>query len=139
MGLLLAGAGVGRSRTPVFAAPPSRSIPLIHTTDLYHPPQDPDDQIDLATVLALEECDLRGVVLDITETFLHPAPRGWDIAREPGFLPVRRMAELTGRAIPVAQGPHRPMERPACPPHEPAEVRRGRPGSRRIDLAESRK
>ena len=27
----------------------SGKIPLLHITDLYHPPQDPDDQLDLAT------------------------------------------------------------------------------------------
>ncbi len=83
-----------------------RKIPLIHTTDLYNPPQDPDDQIDLATVLALEEYDLRGVVLDITEKFLHPRPEGWDIARKPGLASVARMARITGKTIPVAEGPH---------------------------------
>ena len=56
--------------------PSMKRIPLIHVTDLYHPPQDPDDQLDLATVAALDEYDLKGVVLDITQRFLEPAPRG---------------------------------------------------------------
>jgi hypothetical protein len=104
-----AGAGAGAGRGP---SSPLRKIPLIHTTDLYDPPQDPDDQIDLATVFALEEYDLRGVVLDITEKFLHPKPGGWDIARKPGFESVARMARMTGKAMPVAQGPHRPLSDP---------------------------
>jgi hypothetical protein len=131
MGLLLAGTGMAGGRAPLAAAraggglataavaggckdsaPPAARIPLIHTTDLYHPPQDPDDQIDLATVLTLEEYDLLGVVLDITEKFLHPTPDGWDIAREPGFEPVARMAGATRRTIPVAQGPHHPLSHP---------------------------
>jgi len=112
MGLLLAGmgtAGGGRAGGGRDPGPPLRRIPLIHTTDLYDPPQDPDDQIDLATVFALEEYDLRGVVLDITEKFLHPKPEGLDIARKPGLESVARMARITGKTIPVAQGPHRPL------------------------------
>jgi hypothetical protein len=92
--------------------PTSRKVPLIHTTDLYDPPQDPDDQIDLATVFALEEYDVRGVVLDVTEKFLHPEPEGWDIARRPGSASVMAMERLTGRSIPVAQGPHHPLVDP---------------------------
>jgi len=102
-------AGAGRGGDPEQAR---RKIPLIHTTDLYDPPQDPDDQIDLATVVALEEYDVRGVVLDVTEKFLHPEPEGWDVARRPGFASVARMARLTGKAIPVAQGPHAPLADP---------------------------
>lgn len=131
MGLFLAGTGRFGGGVPVSVArvragldpcagvqagedpgPPSPKVPLIHTTDLYDPPQDPDDQIDLATVLALDEYDLRGVVLDVTEKFLHPKPEGWDIARRPGFESVARMARITGRAIPVAQGPHHPLADP---------------------------
>lgn len=104
-----ASTGLGSGRDP---GEPPRKIPLIHTTDLYDPPQDPDDQIDLATVLALEEYDVRGVVLDITEKFLDPKPEGWDIARKPGRESVARIARITGRTIPVAEGPHRPLADP---------------------------
>ncbi|MCG6988211.1 MAG: hypothetical protein LJF06_08525 [Gemmatimonadetes bacterium] len=131
MGLLVAGSGmaggelpaavigVAGRRGPLAVAgtgedpgEPAGSIPLIHVTDLYDPPQDPDDQIDLATVVALEEYDVLGVVLDITEKFLHARPEGWDIARKPGFESVAGMARITGRTIPVAQGPHRPLSHP---------------------------
>jgi pyrimidine-specific ribonucleoside hydrolase len=87
-------------------------IPLVHVTDLYHPPQDPDDHIDLATILGLEEYDLRGVVLDVTQKFLVAAPDGWDIPRDPGYVPVLQLAHLTGRAIPVAVGPTVPLAHP---------------------------
>lgn len=87
-------------------------IPLIHTTDLYHPPQDPDDQIDLATVLALDEFDLQGVVLDITQRFLEGAPKGFDIPRDPGFIPIAQIGYLLGRDIPVAMGPTEPLRNP---------------------------
>lgn len=84
-------------------------VPLVHVTDLYHPPQDPDDHIDLATILALPEYDLRGVVLDATRKFLLNKPEGWDIPRDPGYVPVAQLAHLTGRAIPVAAGPIDPL------------------------------
>lgn len=44
--------------TPTLGATgPTAKIPFIHTTDLYSPPQDPDDHVDLATVFALPELD----------------------------------------------------------------------------------
>ena len=92
--------------------PGKGKIPLVHTTDLYHPPQDPDDQIDLATVAALDEFDLRGVVLDVSARFLESAPEGFDIRRDPGFIPVVQLGYLLGRSIPVAAGPTRALASP---------------------------
>ena len=127
LGLLIAGGGIvgGKCVSGPFGRESSDAgrIPLIHITDLYHPPQDPDDQIDLATVLALEEYDLRGVVLDITQPFLQEAPEGFDITRDPGHVPVAQMAHITGRSIPAAQGPIHPLTHPRdtcqnAPPEE---------------------
>ena len=103
---LLPNHATGHSRNPTARA----AIPLVHITDLYHPPQDPDDHFDLATILALEEYDLRGVILDGTERFLNPSPVGSDILRDPGFIPVVQMAYLLGRDIPVAAGPRYPLK-----------------------------
>lgn len=88
----------------------SGKIPLIHITDLYHPPQDPDDSLDLATIMAFEEFDLKAVLFDITQKFLDPAPVGWDIPRDPGYVPVAQMAWLTSKHIPCAVGPHQPLK-----------------------------
>jgi hypothetical protein len=88
------------------------SIPLIHITDLYHPPQDPDDHFDLATIAALEEYDLKAVILDVTERFLNPPPDASDVRREPGFIPATQMASLLGRHIPVATGPREQLASP---------------------------
>lgn len=84
-------------------------IPFIHITDLYHPPQDPDDHFDLATVMALPEFDLKCVILDTTTKFLHASPQGFDISRDPGFVPVVQLSYLLGRPIPVAVGPFEPL------------------------------
>jgi len=86
-----------------------KKIPLIHITDLYHPPQDPDDHVDLATVAALDEYDLRGIVLDVTRKFLLASPAGFDKQRDPGFIPVVQLGYLQGRSIPVACGPTLPL------------------------------
>ena len=87
-------------------------LPLLHLTDLYHPPQDPDDHVDLATIGALPELDLQGVVLDVTQRFLESAPDGYDVPRDPGFVPVVQLGYLLGRALPVAVGPTRPLADP---------------------------
>ncbi|WP_044892544.1 hypothetical protein [Opitutus terrae] len=98
----------------MFAVPCQQAgrIPLIHLTDLYDPPQDPDDHIDLATIVALPEFDLQGVVLDVTDRFLVPAPIGYDIARAPGLESVARLGRIVGRTIPVAVGPRHPLRNP---------------------------
>lgn len=103
-------------------------IPLVHITDLYHPPQDPDDHIDLATVAALNEYDLKGVILDTTRKFLLASPAGFDIQRDPGFIPVVQLGYLLGCSIPVATGPTLPLTRPEDdvadrPPGEQAGVK----------------
>lgn len=89
-----------------------KPIPLLHITDLYHPPQDPDDHLDLATIAALAPLDLRAVVLDATRPFLLSQPQGRDIARDPGFVPVAQLGHLLGRAIPAAAGPLDPLAHP---------------------------
>ena len=41
------------------------TVPIIYTTDLYHPHDDPDDHFDLATLFALPEFDIRAIVIDM--------------------------------------------------------------------------
>ncbi|MEW6511080.1 MAG: nucleoside hydrolase [Bacteroidota bacterium] len=87
-------------------------IPLIHTTDLYHPPQDPDDHIDLATAAALPEYDLKAVILDPTEKYLSEKLSRGLVRRKPGFRAVTSLAEILARSIPVAAGPMQPLKSP---------------------------
>ena len=42
----------------------TRSVPVIYCTDLFQPHDDPDDHFDLATLYAMPELDIKGVVLD---------------------------------------------------------------------------
>ncbi len=74
-------------------------IPVIHTTDLHHTPNDPDDHFDLAALYALDELDLRAVILDYSEEEFGTT------VYEPGYVPVAQLNFLTGRAVPAATGP----------------------------------
>ncbi len=71
-----------------------RSVPVIYATDLYHPHDDPDDHFDLATIFALADIDLRGVILD----------DGAKQRKRPGACAVRQLMALTGREVPIATG-----------------------------------
>jgi hypothetical protein len=71
-----------------------RSIPILYTTDLYHPPDDPDDHFDLATLFAMPEFDILAVVID----------RGERGAERPGIIPLKQLMHMTGREIPFAYG-----------------------------------
>ncbi len=70
------------------------TVPIIYTTDLYHPHDDPDDHYDLATLFAIPEFDIRAIVIDCGD-------RGKD---RPGIPPLKQMAELTGKHVPYAVG-----------------------------------
>ncbi len=70
------------------------TIPLIYCTDLFHPPDDPDDWFDLATVFSMEEFDIRGIVLD----------QGGKQLQKPGRIPVEQMMAITGRKVACACG-----------------------------------
>ena len=61
-------------------------------------------------------------ILDVTQKFLDPAPAGWDVARDPGYVPVMQLGHIIGKAIPVAAGP-------AAPLRDPSDDLRDRPAS----------
>jgi hypothetical protein len=77
-------------------------VPLIHCTDLFHPPNDPDDHVDLATVFAIPQFEVRAIILD----------QGQLQAATPGSIPVEQMEALTGRKIPFATGLGTPLRYP---------------------------
>ena len=43
----------------------AEKVPIVYSTDLFHPHADPDDHYDLACLFALEEFDIRGIILDL--------------------------------------------------------------------------
>lgn len=76
------------------AEPPKARVPYIHSTDLLHPHEDPDDHFDLATAYALEELDIKAVLLDL----------GDQQKTRPGRVAVEQLNKLTGRHVPCAAG-----------------------------------
>ena len=94
--------------------------PVIDITDLYHPHQDADDNLDLLVAYGLPEIDLLGVILDAHQAYRQPVATGvgpglWedpDGPREPGFIPVLQLDYLFNRATPCAVGPFTPMRSP---------------------------
>lgn len=80
------------------AAEPARwsvpRIPVIYSTDLFHPHDDPDDHFDLATLFALPELDVQAILLDQGDRQL----------TRPGRVVLEQMFALTGRPAPYASG-----------------------------------
>jgi hypothetical protein len=73
---------------------PARRVPVIYSTDLYHPHVDPDDHFDLATLFAIPEIDIRAVILD----------DGAMQKARPGIVAVTQLMAITGRKVPLATG-----------------------------------
>ncbi len=91
--------------------PVEKKKSLIVITDLYHPYQDPGDNLDLLNGFALHDVDLKAVILDITDSFRkdtadHPTlwkdPRG---PREAGVIPVLQLNYIFNRQVKFAVGP----------------------------------
>ncbi len=70
------------------------TVPILYTTDLYHPHEDPDDHFDLAILFALPELDVRAIVID----------RGERHKDRPGIVTLQQMMAITGRSVPWALG-----------------------------------
>lgn len=85
------------------AAGPDIRVPIIYSTDLFHPPDDPDDDVDLATLFALQELDVRAVILDL----------GHHQSAKPGEIPLKQMMSLTGRHVSFATGLLQPLKYPS--------------------------
>jgi len=101
--LLLSCGGCASDRSDERTADRGGGIPVIYCTDLFHPHDDPDDHFDIAALYALDELDLRAIVLD----------QGERQAERPGSIPVRQLNALTGRSVPYAVGLARPLSGPA--------------------------
>jgi len=89
---------VGRLAATEDVNPPAR-VPVIYSTDLLHPHDDPDDHYDLATLFSLPELDVRGIVLDLGERQ----------QQRMGRPPVEQILQIAGRRVPYAIGVHRQL------------------------------
>jgi hypothetical protein len=90
-------------------------IPVVVITDLYHPYEDPGDNLDLIMGYALPEISLKGILLDITDAFRKKTadfPLLWEDPfgpREAGIIPVMQMNYIFNKQIPFAIGPLSPI------------------------------
>ena len=75
------------------------TVPILYSTDLFHPYDDPDDHFDLATLFATKEFDIRGIVLDLGDRQKHKT----------GRPAVEQMMHITGRRVPIAIGLGTPL------------------------------
>lgn len=80
----------------------SNTVPVIYSTDLSHPHDDPDDHFDIVALYALRELDILGIVLD----------QGKRQDHAPGRIPIEQMNALTGRNVPHAVGLSDPLKAP---------------------------
>ena len=69
-----------------------KRTPIIYSTDLYHPPQDPDDHYDLAMLWSLEELEVKALIFDVTTPGRKP--------EEFGKTALDQMAKITGQSPP---------------------------------------
>jgi hypothetical protein len=83
-------------------APLAAGVPVIYCTDLFHPHDDPDDHFDLASIYALHELDLKGIVLD----------QGAKQQQKPGSIPVSQLNRIADRKVPAVLGLARSLASP---------------------------
>ena len=65
---------------------------MIYSTDLYQPPEDPDDHYDLAILASLGELELKAIIFDIATSHRKPD--------EFGKTALEQMSQITGQPIP---------------------------------------
>ena len=71
-----------------------KKVPVIYCTDLFHPHVDPDDHFDIACLYAIEEVEIKAIILD----------QGRKQKKNPGSIPISQLSYITGRNIPHASG-----------------------------------
>ncbi len=94
------------AQDPTASTVNSHPIPIIHTSDLFHPPYDPDDQVDLGCLYALPELDVLAIIIDYhrDNSDLH--------MYEPAFGMITQLNWMTGKAVPAAVGPNTKLRTP---------------------------
>jgi hypothetical protein len=73
---------------------PDKRVPVIYCTDLFHPHDDPDDHFDIACLYAIQEIEIKAIILD----------QGQKQKKKPGSIPISQLNHITGRNVPYAVG-----------------------------------
>lgn len=107
VGLAAATGGVVGRQRPIFAREASSAgVPLlVIATDLFFPPDDPDDHWDLATAFALA---VQGLVRPVAVLFDFPRP---GTGKNPDIEALAQMNFLTGLTVPGLVGSNQPFAR----------------------------
>ncbi|MGV3662250.1 MAG: hypothetical protein ACO1TE_18840 [Prosthecobacter sp.] len=79
-------------------------VPIIYSSDLYHPPADPDDHFDTAVLFAMPEFDIRCVILDNGKgRQVEPGVKA-EFRQRIGRAPLEQLMHITGRKVKYAPG-----------------------------------
>ncbi|GHT20911.1 hypothetical protein FACS189430_00120 [Bacteroidia bacterium] len=70
----------------------TKKIPIIYSSDLFNPPDDPDDHYDVATLFMMQEFDVKALIFDLAHWRRKP--------EEFGRVPLEQIAAITHRPIP---------------------------------------
>lgn len=71
-----------------------KRVSVIYCTDLFHPHDDPDDHFDIACLYAIQEIEIKAIILD----------QGQKQKKQPGSIPISQLNHITGRKVPHALG-----------------------------------
>jgi hypothetical protein len=71
-----------------------KRLSVIYCTDLFHPHDDLDDHFDIACLYAIEEIEIKAIILD----------QGQKQKERPGSIPISQLNHITGRNVPYASG-----------------------------------
>ncbi|MBE2285438.1 MAG: hypothetical protein IAE77_18395 [Prosthecobacter sp.] len=89
---------------PVEMHADEKRVPIIYSTDLYHPPSDPDDHFDTAVLFAMREFDVRCVVLDNgLGRQVEPEVKA-EFRHRIGRPPLEQLMHITGRQVKYGPG-----------------------------------
>jgi hypothetical protein len=86
-----------------------RAVPIIYSTDLYHPPDDADDTFDTAALFAMNEFDIRGIILDNGRGRQVENPVDAPFKHRRGRPPLMQLMHITGRKVKYAPGLPQPL------------------------------
>ena len=70
----------------------TKRIPIIYSTDLFQPPEDPDDHYDLAIISCLKELELKALIFDLGTPHRKP--------EEIGTAALNQIEKITGSSLP---------------------------------------
>ena len=84
-----------------------KKVPFIYCSDIFHPAMDPDDHFDMAALFAIDEFEVKALVLDG-----HIDRKGQDQFNGGGRIPLAQMCAITGQTVPSAVGLNVKLEDP---------------------------